>query len=220
MTANHAGLMDKVYRRQTKIYDLTRKYYLFGRDNLIQHLDPGAGGSVLEIGCGTGRNLIAAARRYPSARFHGIDISTVMLERARRKVPPHLALAQADATRFDARALFGVDHFDRVFISYALSMIPDWQAALRAAAEAVAPGGRLLVVDFGQQERLPRIARVALTAWLRKFHVSPCANLAFEFRRVAFDLDAVMQFRAIGGGYAWLMTLEKPSRSASRIASA
>ena len=220
MTANHAALMDSVYRYQSAIYDVTRKYYLFGRDELVQHLDPGPGGSVLEIGCGTGRNLIAAARRYPEARFHGIDISQVMLERARKKAGSRVALAQADATDFDAEELFGVAQFDRVFISYALSMIPDWQAALRSAAEAVAPGGQLLVVDFGQQERLPRLAKTALTAWLRKFHVTPRASLAYEFRRVAFDLDATMQFRAIGGGYAWLMTLERPSRSASRIASA
>ena len=220
MTADHAALMDRVYRHQSAIYDVTRKYYLFGRDRLVQDLDPGAGGSVLEIGCGTGRNLLTAARRYPAARFYGIDISAVMLDQARKKLPPGIVLAQADATDFDAQTLFGTATFDRVFISYALSMIPDWQAALRSAADGVAPGGRLHVVDFGQQECLPDVARRMLTAWLRLFHVTPRAHLAYEFRRIAFDHDAAMQFRAIGGGYAWLMTLEKPRRSASRIASA
>jgi S-adenosylmethionine-diacylgycerolhomoserine-N-methlytransferase len=218
MTASHAALMDRVYRHQSAIYDATRKYFLFGRDRLIEDLDARSGCRVLEIGCGTGRNLLEAARRYPAARFHGIDISQVMLDQARKKTGPGITLARADATNFNPQALFSISQFERVFISYALSMIPDWQAALHCAAAAVAPGGRLHIVDFGQQEQLPRITKRLLTVWLRQFHVTPRANLAYAFRRVAFDLDATMQFRAIGGGYAWLMTLEKPSRSASRIA--
>ena len=63
----------------------------------------------------------------------------VMLDRARKKAGSRIALAQADATDFDAETLFGVAQFDRVFISYALSMIPDWQAALRAAASSLIP---------------------------------------------------------------------------------
>ncbi len=58
-------LMDRVYRHQRHVYDLTRKHYLLGRDHLIDRLEPPAGGHVLELGCGTGRNLIAAAKRYP-----------------------------------------------------------------------------------------------------------------------------------------------------------
>ena len=73
-------LMDSIYRTQRHIYDLTRKYYLLGRDRLIRELAPPEDGCVLEVGCGTGRNLIKAARRYPRARFYGIDISEAMLE--------------------------------------------------------------------------------------------------------------------------------------------
>ena len=36
--SGHAALMDRVYRRQRYIYDLTRKYYLFGRDRMIREL--------------------------------------------------------------------------------------------------------------------------------------------------------------------------------------
>ncbi len=60
-----AEAMDGIYRWQRWIYDLTRKYYLLGRDRLIADLDAADGASVLEIGWGTGRNLVAAARRYP-----------------------------------------------------------------------------------------------------------------------------------------------------------
>src|ERR1700710_1656778 len=74
--------MNRMYRWQRHIYDATRRYYLLGRDRLIAGLRPAAGESVLEIGCGTGRNLVLAARLYPDARFFGIDVSTEMLTSA------------------------------------------------------------------------------------------------------------------------------------------
>ena len=81
--------MDAIYRTQRHFYDLTRKYYLLGRDGLIDALAPSKDGSVIEIGCGTGRNLIVAARAWPDARFYGIDISEAMLETASDiKLPP------------------------------------------------------------------------------------------------------------------------------------
>src|SRR5690606_27891250 len=106
--------------------DATRKYYLLGRDRLIDELLPPAGGTVLELGCGTGRNLAHAARRYPSAKLFGIDISAEMLETAsvnlrRAGIGSRIGLARGDAADFDAAQLFGRRAFDRVFISYALS---------------------------------------------------------------------------------------------------
>ena len=74
--------MNRMYRRQRHIYDGTRRYYLLGRDRLIAGLQPAAGANVLEIGCGTGRNLVLAAGLYPDARFFGIDVSTEMLTSA------------------------------------------------------------------------------------------------------------------------------------------
>jgi S-adenosylmethionine-diacylgycerolhomoserine-N-methlytransferase len=68
--------MNRMYRRQRHIYNATRRYYLLGRDRLIVGLRPEGGASVLEIGCGTGRNLVLAARLHPKARFFGIDVST------------------------------------------------------------------------------------------------------------------------------------------------
>ena len=73
--SDHAVHMDGIYRYQRYIYDATRKYFLLGRDRLIEELAVPAGGTVLEIGCGTGRNLILVARRYPDARLYGFDIS-------------------------------------------------------------------------------------------------------------------------------------------------
>src|ERR1700721_4701598 len=74
--------MNRMYRRQRHIYDGTRRYYLLGRDRLIATLNPAAGATVLEIGCGTGRNLVLAAGLHPEARFFGIDVSPEMLTTA------------------------------------------------------------------------------------------------------------------------------------------
>src|ERR1700744_2794253 len=74
--------MNRMYRWQRHVYDFTRRYYLLGRDQLIENLRPEVGACVLEIGCGTGRNLVQGAKRFPTANFFGIDVSTEMLTSA------------------------------------------------------------------------------------------------------------------------------------------
>lgn len=174
---SHPGLMDRVYRRQRHFYDLTRKYYLFGRDRLIAGLALKPGESLAEIGCGTARNLIAIARAYPEARLYGLDASEAMLETARISIQraglaDRIHLAQGLAEDFSP-ARFGLQSFENVLFSYSLSMIPDWPAALAAGFASLNPGGRLHVVDFGDLEGLGRPVKAALAAWLRLFHVSP-----------------------------------------------
>jgi len=213
----HSALMDGVYRRQRHFYDVTRKFFLLGRDRLIADLAPPPGARVLEIGCGTGRNMIVAARRYPQARFCGIDISEQMLTTARQSIARaglegRITLAQGDATGFDAQALFGAAAFERVFFSYSLSMIPDWRAALAQGAAATAPGGALHVVDFGRQEGLPGVAKAGLRRWLALFHVAPRDGLDEGVAQVAAEagLDAP-QVTPIYGGFAWLMRAARPA---------
>src|SRR5687768_1847922 len=126
-TTSHATAMDRMYRYTRHIYDLTRKPYLLGRDQLIAELGLGAGGSALEIGCGTGRNLIAVARAYPKAELFGLDISEEMLKTAKAAVTlagfgDRIHLRQGDAAEFAAAAVFGREAFDRVYFSYALSI--------------------------------------------------------------------------------------------------
>ena len=75
MTSNPAATMDRMYRHQRHVYDATRKFYLFGRDRLIRELAPAPGDRLLEIGCGTARNLIRVARRHPQVALYGIDAS-------------------------------------------------------------------------------------------------------------------------------------------------
>jgi S-adenosylmethionine-diacylgycerolhomoserine-N-methlytransferase len=207
MAGADAALMDRLYRRQRHVYDLTRKYYLLGRDRLIDGLEPPPGGRVLEIGCGTARNLVAAARAWPQATFYGIDISAEMLQTARQVVgraglADRIALARGDAAAFDPAWLFGVPCFSRVFFSYSLSMIPRWQEAIVEALCWLAPDGELHIVDFGGQERLPSWFRAGLRRWLSHFHVTPRDELRTELEMLAGRAGVLTRFERPHAGYA------------------
>lgn len=212
--ADQKGLMDATYALHRHFYDFTRKFYLLGRDALIRGLNPPKGGTVLEVGCGTARNLIVAAKRFPEARFYGFDISEAMLETARASVEKNglsakITLAQGDAGAFDVQALFGVEKLDRVFMSYTLSMIPPWVEAIELGAKALAPGGSLHIVDFGQYEKLPGFAKRLHFKSLNDFHVYPRDTLPAVLRRVAEEQGLRVDFRSTLRGYVWSAMLTR-----------
>lgn len=189
-TRSAAEAMDGMYRYQRYIYDATRRYFLFGRDEMLARLKPPRGGTVLEIGCGTGRNLVHACRKYPEARFYGVDVSREMLISAevavgRLGVQNRVQLAHADATRLSLRDTFSINNVDRIFLSYVLSMIPDWPQVIDRALAALAPHGQLHIVDFGAMQSMPAPARLALQAWLAHFGVDPRVCLRTVGERAA-----------------------------------
>jgi S-adenosylmethionine-diacylgycerolhomoserine-N-methlytransferase len=203
----HAGLMDRVYRRQRYVYDFTRKYYLFGRDRLIARLALGPGSSLAEVGCGTARNLIAIARAYPQTQLYGLDASEAMLETARAAVrraglAGRIILIQGLAEHLTP-AQFGVESFENVLFSYSLSMIPDWRAALAAASRSLSPAGRLHVVDFGDLTGLGRLAKHAMRAWLRLFHVTPRVEFLAALEEVAGNEG---ELTLLFGRYAFILS--------------
>jgi S-adenosylmethionine-diacylgycerolhomoserine-N-methlytransferase len=207
-----AGLMDRMYRRQRHIYDLTRKFYLLGRDQMIDRLAPPPDARVLEIGCGTGRNQIRAAQKYLQMRAYGVDISEEMLSTARVQIERaglegRIAVARGDATDFDPKTLFGIDAFDRIFVSYALSMIPPWRETIEHAGALLAPGGSLHIVDFGDQQGLPGAFRLALRRWLELFSVHPRVTLEAELVAFAQARALTLEFAPLYRRYAFLAVL-------------
>lgn len=207
-TGATARRMDAIYRYQRHVYDATRKYYLIGRDRLIDDLDPPPGGHVLELGCGTGRNLVSAALRYPTTSLVGVDISGEMLKSAERAVTAagvgeRVRLVRGDAATVALDGAGRAGQFDRVYFSYALSMIPDWHGALDHALARLAPSGRLHIVDFGRQEDLPGPVAAAVFAWLRFNCVTPRADLETCLRAQAARRDGCrLDYRSLARGYA------------------
>lgn len=209
---SHAELMNRIYGGQRFLYDATRKFYLLGRDRLIRQLDVPHGGTVLEIGCGTGRNLVKIARAWPDCRLYGIDISSEMLKSAeatirRAGLSDRIMLGEGDATGFDSYGLFGRAQFDRVVCSYTLSMIPDWQAALRWALSLLASQGSLHIVDFGMQDRMPGPFRTLLFWWLRQFHVVPREELPDYAAALAKTLKYELQVETLYRDYSRIFTI-------------
>lgn len=137
------------YRWHSRIYDLTRWAFLFGRWGLVQLAARGpAPARILEIGCGTGSNLVGLARVFPSAQIVGLDCSADMLAIAQRKSSSFAGRIALHHGTYPSEA-FGSQPFDLIVFSYCLSMInPGFQQLLRQCASDLSPGGRLAVVDF------------------------------------------------------------------------
>jgi S-adenosylmethionine-diacylgycerolhomoserine-N-methlytransferase len=163
----HAERLDAFYRPQAREYDRFRERLLHGRAKLISLLAPSPGAQVVELGGGTGRNLEYFGDRLGSfAAVDLVDLCPALLEQAVQRCRrwPNVRTVCADATSWRPQ-----QPVDCVYLSYALTMIPDWQAALDNALAMLKPGGTIGVVDFyvAAREPLPGLVRHdALTRWL------------------------------------------------------
>ncbi|MCC6578961.1 MAG: class I SAM-dependent methyltransferase [Phycisphaeraceae bacterium] len=210
-----AASMDRMYRYTRHIYDLTRKPYLLGRDRLLSVMDIQPSDRVLEIGCGTARNLIKLHQLHPHAELFGLDAASVMLETAqanlrRAGMGDQVTLRQALAEELDHGRTFGLDRpFDAIFFSYALSMIPTWPAAVEAAMANLKPGGGLYVVDFWDQRELPGAFAKLLTWWLAKFHVHFRPEMLEYLRTMAGAGRVTLELESVAGRYAYVARMRK-----------
>ncbi|HRC70774.1 MAG TPA: methyltransferase domain-containing protein [Candidatus Competibacter denitrificans] len=148
-TERQTDPLSRYYRWHARLYDATRWSFLFGRAQLIQAIATDRQPRrILEIGCGTGANLLRLSRQFPNAQITGLDLSADMLAQARRKLAQRASAVTLLQQRYD-RPLSAEPAFDLIVCSYCLSMIdPGWQQALDAALGDLQPGGLLAVVDF------------------------------------------------------------------------
>lgn len=128
---------------------------------LVELAEITAGGHVLDVGCGRGAVVAAAADAVgPGGRVLGIDISERMVEQT-KALARERGLVQADAVVADGEAPPVVaGSLDAVLSSMALFLVPDAAAALRAYALALRPSGRLAFSTFGSGDVWQRIENV------------------------------------------------------------
>jgi S-adenosylmethionine-diacylgycerolhomoserine-N-methlytransferase len=140
------------YRWHAGIYDFTRWFFLFGRTGLIDRVtaEIGEPRRILEIGCGTGKNLVALAGAFPKARITGLDLSKDMLDRAAAKVAEFDGRIDLLHQAYDGPvAKDGREKFDLIVFSYSLSMInPGYDEVLTQCRADLSPHGAVAVVDF------------------------------------------------------------------------
>lgn len=217
--ADPAAAMDRMYRLTRHVYDLTRAYYLLGRDRMLAKVATHPGSGTLEVGCGTARNLIKLARRPQPGLLCGLDASQEMLDTAARSIAragvpaaglEPIRLRQGLAERLDARTMFGRDEpFDTIFFSYCLSMVPSWPGAIEAALANLKPGGRMLIVDFWDQQDLPAVFAAGLKKWLSLFHVHYRPEVHAALVELGRSGRADVTIESVAGRYAYIATLRK-----------
>lgn len=175
--------MQNYYKLQSKIYDATRWSFLFGRRRIIKQLPLAKDRSVkiLEVGCGTGYNLVQMAKAFPNAQLIGLDVS-----------PDMTSLSQKNTTAYSDRvniiqAPYSSDHqlfegsVDLILFSYSLTMInPQWSELLLQAKKDLRTGGIIAVTDFHDSKN----------AWFKKHmsnhhvrmdsHLTPLLEEEFE----------------------------------------
>lgn len=117
-------VFDRVHR---KVIDLASRYD-----------EPSA---ILDVGCGSGRLLRAAHRRWPGARLSGVDPSAGMIEAGRRLTPAELYVTGAESVPL------GDSSVDLVFSTIAFHHWADPAAGLREVVRVLRPGGRFVLAD-------------------------------------------------------------------------
>jgi ubiquinone/menaquinone biosynthesis C-methylase UbiE len=150
-------------------------------------------GNMLDVGTGTGRMMELFAS--DASHFVALDNSTEMLRLARAKLGnmDSAVAANVDIVLGDFNALpFGAESFDTVLFHQVLHYAQDPEGVIAEAGRVLAPGGRLIIVDFATHEHEE----------LRTVHAH--ARLGFSDNMIARAFEAnevqVMQPVALDGG--------------------
>lgn len=188
---------------QSQIYDLTRWSFLFGRKKVIRNLLILATDAkeILEVGCGTGHNLILLTNRFPNAKIVGIDISEDMVEKARKatKMYPNIVIEHSPFP--------SVRQFDIVLFSYALTMMnPGWDFWVSESAALLKPNGYIAIVDFHRSRFR------WFTKHMSNHHVKMEAHLLPEFQK-SFKSFNVEIRKAYFGLWYYLIFVGKKKNS-------
>ncbi len=164
-----------LYRKRAERYDLVAQmiYPLFGfrvkqyRQDTIAALALKPGDTVVELACGTGLNFAHVQRVIgPQGKIIGVDLTDAMLEvakgRAAREDWTNVELVQADLAEWQFPA--GISG---VYSTFAITIVPDYDAIIERASQALKPEGRLAVFDFKEPAGWPAWL-VRFAAWLNK----------------------------------------------------
>jgi demethylmenaquinone methyltransferase/2-methoxy-6-polyprenyl-1,4-benzoquinol methylase len=143
------GLFDRI----APVYDAMNRVMTAGLDRSWRRLTVEAvvqpGDRVLDACCGTGDLAVAAERE--GGRVTGLDFSSQMLARARRKS------TTVDWLQGDLLALpFAAASFDAATVGFGVRNVDDLELGLRELRRVLRPGGRLAILEITQPRGVMR----------------------------------------------------------------
>jgi len=214
----------ELYRRRARFYDWTANvYYLIGyresayRKLAIEALELEPGQTVVEIGCGTGRNFSRLESRVgQSGRIIGVDQNDAMLARAKDRIRKR-GWNNVDLEMTDASEWVFPSGVDAIVSTFALGLMPEQEEIISRGAEALSPGGRFVVLDF----KMP----VGAPEWLIRLGMAITAPFGVERkmldRRPWESLDAVLEessTRHLYAGFSYLSVGRKRTAASAGLA--
>lgn len=164
------------------------------RQKAVNRLQLPKGGRVLEVGCGTGRNLSLLAEAVgQEGHVFGVDVSEGMLDEARelceRQHHTNVTLIRSDAAQYVVP-----EAVDGVLFSLSYATMSHHQEVLRRAWNQLRPGGWLVIMDAKLPGGFPgRIARLCLPFFVITLKLTVLGNPfivpAEELRAVASQVE-------------------------------
>jgi ubiquinone/menaquinone biosynthesis C-methylase UbiE len=142
----------KAYRMLARIYPWSVPFYLLGQEGrtrreAVAALNLHTGDTVLDLACGIGSNFPYLQQAIgPSGHIIGFDYTPAMLAKARERVA-RAGWDNVTLIRGDAAQLSLDGPVDAALCTFALSVIPDWRAAIARAVDALCPGGAFTAAD-------------------------------------------------------------------------
>lgn len=201
--------IQKTYRRWAPVYDLAfGRITKGGRLLAAEHVNA-QGGSVLEVGIGTGLALEYYGRQV---QVTGIDLSAEMLREAEARARKRQLRNLVALSRMDAREIGYPDaSFDHVAAMHIMSVVPEPERVLDEMARVCRPGGSVMIANHfaGRAEGWSGLERLAaplanLLGWHSDFDIDrvlghPKLRLE-ETRQVRpFGLMTFLRFRRVEG---------------------
>jgi phosphatidylethanolamine/phosphatidyl-N-methylethanolamine N-methyltransferase len=199
--------IERSYRRWAPVYDLAfGRITQGGRILAARHVNA-TGGSVLEVGIGTG---LALEYYAPAVQVTGIDLSEAMLAEARQRATRRGLGNVTGLHQMDARQIALPDAtFDHVAAMHIMSVVPEPERVLAEMARLCRPGGSVMIANHfaGRAEGWSGVERLAaplanLLGWHSDFAIArvlghPGLRLEEQVQVRPFGLMTFLRFRRV-----------------------
>jgi SAM-dependent methyltransferase len=132
---------------------------------------------VLDVGCGSGRALVALAKAFPKSRFHGYDLSAEATAVGRAEAAS-LGLTNVHFAVRDVTSLDDLNRFDLITAFDAIHDQAKPGSVLAGIARALKPGGTYLMQDIGGSKHVHKNADLPLGPMLYTISCMHCMTVS------------------------------------------